>query len=326
MTNTFLGIDVSKATLDVALLNGKTHYAVFDNSEKGFKKLQRWMEKRQVVLSHACLEATGQYGYPAAEYLYRQGHQVSVVNPVRIKAYRESCLVRNKTDKMDAFVIADFCQRQEPELWSPPDPIYVELRALVRHLDSLMDMRQQERNRKKSGIQSEYVLNMISEHIALLDVKVEEIKKQITKLIASHAQLKRQKELLVSIPGIGELTAAKLLAEIQDVDRFQNAKQLAAYAGITPQQNYSGTSVRGKGRMSKTGNVHLRKSLYMPALVAKKHNPIIHAFCERLSERGKLPMVVVGAAMRKLLHIVYGILKSDQHFDPAYLEKTTVQA
>ena len=315
MTNAFLGIDVSKATLDVALLNGKTHYAVFDNTEKGFKKLQRWMEKRQVVLSHTCLEATGQYAYPVAEYLYHQGHQVSVVNPVR-----------NKTDKMDAFVIADFCQRQEPELWSPPDPIYVELRALVRHLDSLMDMRQQERNRKKSGIPSEYVLNMIGEHIALLDAKVEEIKKQITELIASHAQLKRQKELLVSIPGIGELTAAKLLAEIQKVDRFQNAKQLAAYAGITPRQNYSGTSVRGKGRMSKTGNVHLRKSLYMPALVAKKHNPIIHVFCERLSERGKLPMVVVGAAMRKLLHMVYGILKSERPFDPAFLEKSAVEA
>lgn len=326
MTKAFLGIDVSKATLDVALLNGKVHYGVFDNTEKGFTNLQSWLEKRQVMVGHACLEATGQYGYPAAEYLHRQGYLVSVVNPVRIKAYRKSCLVRNKTDKMDAFVIADFCQRQEPELWSPPDPIYMELRALVRHLDSLMGMRQQERNRSKSGIPSEYVLKMIGEHIALLDEKIEEIKKQISRFMDSHAQLKHQKDLLVSIPGIGELTAAKLLAEIQDVERFHNAKQLAAYAGITPQQNHSGTSVRGKGRMSKTGNIWLRKSLYMPALVAKKHNPIICAFCERLSERGKLPMVVIGAAMRKLLHMVYGILKSGNPFDPAYLEKNTVQA
>ena len=124
--------------------------------------------------------------------------------------------------------------------------------------------------------------------------------------------------MLISIPGVAELTAARLLAEIQDVRRFESARQLAAYAGVTPRQFTSGTSVHGKSRMSKMGNVHLRKHLYMPAMVAKRCNPIIQEFCERLKERNKLPKVVIGAAMRKLLHIAYGILKSEQPFDPDF--------
>jgi transposase len=326
MANTYLGIDVSKKTLDVVLLNGRDNYKVFENTEKGFRSMQKWLEKHDVLTCHVCLEATGQYGFPIAEYLHGQGHQVSVVNPFRIKAYRKTCMVRNKTDKLDAYVIADFCKRHEPAAWAPPEPCYVELRSLTRHLDSLMNMRQQEVNRKKSGISSAYVLNMIAEHIEQLDKNIKDIKQQIQSFITEHKPLKHQQDLLVSIPGVGELTATRLLAEIEDVQRFQNARQLAAYAGVTPQQHTSGTSVHGKSRMSKMGNVYLRKSLYMPALVAKHHNPIIQVFCERLTNRNKIPKVVIGAAMRKLLHIVYGILKSDRPFDPNYLTDSAHKA
>jgi len=189
---------------------------------------------------------------------------------------------------------------------------------MVRHLDSLINMRQQERNRYTAGITCMYILAMMEEHIGLIEEQITELKKQIAKLIEQHEELKRQKDLLVSIPGIGELTAAKLISEIVDVRRFESASQLSAYAGITPQQHSSGTSIRGRGRMSKTGNVHLRKSLYMPALVAKKNNPIVHAFCEQLANRGKQKMVIVGAAMHKLLMLVYGVLKSGKAFDPNY--------
>jgi transposase len=326
MANTYVGIDVSKATLDTVLLNGRDTFKVFENTEKGFKEMQKWLEKHKAPVSRVCLEATGQYGFPIAEYLHGQGHHVSVVNPFRIKAYRKTCMVRNKTDKMDAYVIADFCKRHEPAAWAPPEPCYAELRALTRHLDSLMGMKQQEVNRKKSGISSVYVLNMIVEHIAQLDKSIKDIKRQIQNFIAEQEQLKHQQELLVSIPGVGELTAAKLLAEIQDVEHFDHAKQLAAYAGVTPQQHSSGTSVHGKSRMSKMGNVYLRKSLYMPAMVAKRHNPIIQAFCERLAERNKIPKVIIGAAMRKLLHTVYGILKSGQPFDPNYFNEFAKKA
>lgn len=326
MTKTYTGIDVSKKTLDVVLLNGRDYYKVFENNEKGFRYMQKWLKKHNAPISHVCMEATGQYGFPAAEYLYSQGHQVSVVNPFRIKAYGRSCMVRNKTDKMDAYVIADFCKRHEPEVWAPPEPCYAELRALTRHLDSLMDMRQQEVNRQKSGITSTYVLTMIKEHIVQMDKNIKDIKKQIQDFINGQEQLKFLQELLVSIPSVAELTAARLLAEVQDVRRFESARQLAAYAGVTPRQFTSGTSVHGKSRMSKMGNVHLRKYLYMPAMVAKRHNPIIHEFCERLIERNKLPKVIIGAAMRKLLHIAYGVLKSEQPFDPNFLDKFAKKA
>jgi len=326
MTNAVLGIDVSKATLDVALLNGRSYHHIFDNTEKGFEELEMWLEKHQAKASHVCLEATGQYGFPVAKHLYRQGYPVSVVNPFRIKAYRKTGLVRNKTDKMDAFVIADFCKRQQPDLWRPPEPCYAELRALTRHLDSLKDMRQQERNRSKAGITSNFVLQMIAEHIAQLEQGIEKIKGEIQRFIASHPQLQYQKDLLVSILGIADLSAANLLAEIQDISRFENVKQLDAYAGIAPEQHSSGSSVHGKSRMSKVGNVYLRKNLYMPALVAKRYNPIVKAFCARLEERKKPPMVILGAAMRKLLHIIYGVLKNGQPFDPDYLLKATQKA
>lgn len=126
--------------------------------------------------------------------------------------------------------------------------------------------------------------------------------------------------LLVTIPGIGKLTAAKLLGEIRNILDFQSARQLAAYAGLTPQNFLSGTSVHKKTRLSKTGNANLRNILYMPAIVAKRYNPIVRSFCERLSCSGLKPMEVIGAAMRKLLHLAYGILKSGRPFDPDYLK------
>jgi transposase len=126
-------------------------------------------------------------------------------------------------------------------------------------------------------------------------------------------------DLLVTIPGIGKLTAAKLLGEIRNIQDFQSARQLAAYAGLTPRNFLSGTSVHKKSRLSKTGNAHLRKLLFMPAITAKRWNPIVHTFCDRLILSGLRPMEVIGAAMRKLIHLVFGILKSGRPFDPNYL-------
>jgi transposase len=267
------------------------------------------------------MEATGQYGNDLAEYLYQQGWKVSVVNPARIKAYGNSKLRRNKTDKADAQLIAEYCLREQPALWSPPPASFKDLQALVRRLDNLQANYYQENNRLKSGVKNQLVIDGLNDHLQYLKNQIVQIKKDIQKHIKSYPELKRRQELLISIPGIGKLTAAKILGEVRDVCEFDSSRQLAAYAGVTPRNFTSGTSVHKKSRMSKTGNSNVRKCLYMPAISAKKHNPIIKIFCERLLKSGLRPKEVIGAAMHKLLHLVYGILKSGIPFDPAFLQK-----
>lgn len=314
-----LGIDVSKSKFDVALLRQDEYLlATFDNVSAGFVKLRKWLKKRKVDNLHACLEATGRYGDELALFLHEAGYQVSVVNPARIKAYAASQLKRNKTDKEDAKVIAHFCATQVPEPWTPPSQAQQELQAMVRHLEALQTMRQQESNRLQAGVPSVAVRETLEAHIAFLDEQIDQLTERIREHIDQHPGLKQQKDLLISIPGIADVTAAKLLAEIPSLDRFDGAPQLAAYAGLTPSQHQSGSSVFRRGRLAKTGNAHLRRALYMPALVALRWNPIIQVFAERLRERGKHKMVIVGAVMRKLLHIVYGVLKSGMPFDPSY--------
>jgi len=327
MSKTVLGIDISKSTFDGVLLTGQQErHRVFDNKPQGFAALSEWLCEQDVEQVHACLEATGRYGDPLARYLYQAGHQVSVVNPAAIKKYAEGQIIRNKTDKADASIIADYCQKQPVHLWEPPEPAYQELQALVRHLPSLKNMRQQEQNRLKSGIPSEAVRQTIQQHIAFLDEQIADLEDQIADFIDQDSTLKQNKQLLVSIPGIGEATAAKLLAEVQDVTRFEGAKQFAAYTGLTPSNRQSGSSVRGRASLSKKGRVNFRRALYFPAINARRWNPLIREFCQRLEDRGKCDMVIICAAMRKLAHLVYGVLKHQQPFDPDYLAKSPATA
>ena len=326
--NTYLGIDVSKAWLDIVLLREDlpTEKGQFDNSNQGFRQLQHFLKKRKVKDLHACLEATGYYGAAVALFLHQAGYRVSVVNPARIKAYAESQLSRTKTDAGDAALIADFCRSQQPETWTPPPFEQQELQVLVRHLENLHDMRQQEVNRRQAGLPSETILKTLDEHIAFLDQQIVDLLRLIHDHIERHPHLRQQRDLLTSIPGIGDITAFKLLAEIVDVQAFDSARQLAAFAGLTPRERRSGSSVRGRTRLSKRGSSRLRNALYFPAIVAQRHNPIIQVFAQRLLAAGKSKMQVVAAVMRKLLHLVFGILKSGQPFDPHYLDTTAALA
>jgi transposase len=280
--------------------------------------LLKWLKKRQAQGSHACLEATGQYGEALAQTLYEHGYPVSVVNPARIKGYRDSQLKRNKTDREDAKVVAHFCATQSPALWSPPPPEVQELQALSHRLLTLKEERTAELNRRQSGVRSEAVLQDIASHIAFLENQIETIQRRINDLIDRHPDLRRQHELLTSIPGIGNITAAHFLAEVPDFTRFDSAAQLAAYAGLSARHHHSGSSVHRPGRLSKTGNRRLRAAFYMPALCAMQHNPLIGQLVARLQQRGKQPMVIVGAIMRKLLHLAFGVLKSGRPFDPNF--------
>ena len=315
-----LGIDISKAKFDVVLLHqSQQRHKVFPNTSDGFCKLQAWLIKQRVEKLHACMEVTGVYGEPLANYLHEAGYQVSMVNPVRIKAFGISQLTRNKTDKVDAQLIALFCQSQSPATWSPPPTEVRELQALVRRLDALMQMRQQEVTRLQSTTSPAAVLASIQAVIAQLEQQIDILKAAIDDHINQYPHLQQQQELITSIPGVGALTAAKVLAEIPYIASYPSARQVAAYAGLNPKQRVSGTSVRGRSCLSKIGNARVRKALYMPAVVTLACNPILQDLRERLRQRGKHSMAILGAVMRKLLHLIYGVLKSGKPFDPNYV-------
>ena len=313
-----LGIDISKDSFHVELSinnDNKLKHRKFVNRSDGFAELSVWLGKQKVQQAHVCLEATGPYSEELAFYLQQRGHTVSVINPAQIKAFGESELLRNKDDRPDAALIRRFCEKQRPPAWVPPPPHLRQLQALTRHLEDLCETRQQQLNRLESA-KTKDVIKSLRKLVAYLDKEIGRTEKQIKEHIDSFPDLKQQSELLESIRGIGRRTASVLLAEI-NFKQYQTARQVAAYLGLTPKNNRSGT-IRGKTRMSKIGNAHVRKALFMPALVAKRHNPIIHSFCQRLAARGKAKMQIVGAAMRKLIHIAFGVIKTGQPFDPNY--------
>lgn len=314
-----VGLDVSKAELVVVVLKqGQNQGATFSNDEAGIEKLRRWLKKHGGQKARVCLEATGHDGDEVAWRLHEAGWRVSVVNPARIRAYAQSQLSRNKTDEGDAALIADFCLTQEPEVWTPPSAAQRELQALVRHLDKLETMRQQERNRLQAGIPSDTVHNTLKDHIAFLDQQIQHLKHHIHDHIDQHPDLKQQRDLLSSIPGIGDLTASKLLAEIPDLNRFHSPEQLVAYAGLNPRQHRSGSSINGRSALSKIGNSALRAALFMPALVARTHNTRLRLFADNLILNGKSKMAAIGAVMRKLLVFAFAILRSQKPFDPNF--------
>lgn len=322
----FLGIDVSKNTLDAALLSQpnqpKPRHKVFANTPASHQQLLKWLKDQGAESVHACLEATGTYAEAVARALHEAGHQVSLVNPALIRAFGQSQLSRTKTDKADSQLIARFCQMHQPPLWTPLAPEMAALQALVRRLEALDEMRMMEENRLESGVTSLEVRASLEEHLAYLQAQIEKTRCQIKDHIDQNPTLKSQRDLLTSIPGIGEATAALLLAEV-DATQFESARQVAAFAGLVPRHRQSGTSVRGRSRLSKAGSSRLRKGLYFPALTALRFNPLIRALGLRLSAKGKSKMLIIGAAMRKLLHIAFGVLKSRRPFDPDFAASTT---
>lgn len=312
---TYVGIDIAKAKFDVALLNplGKYRSKVFANTPEGYHQFLTWLQTQEALDAHLCMETTGAYGRGLARFLTQQNLLVSVVNPAQIHAFGKTELVRAKTDKADARLIARYCQMHRPAPWVPPTDEIVSLQALVQRLDDLLGLQNMESNRLETAESA--AKPSIDAVLVTINQQVDAVRRQIQEHIDNHPDLKSQKKLLLSIPGIGENTTATLLAFISPFERFCSAKQLVAYAGLNPRIRQSGQWA-GKSPIAKTGNVLLRKALYMPALTAKRYNPVIMAFCSRLLARGKRPMQVIIAAMRKLLHIAYGVLKSGQPFDP----------
>jgi transposase len=313
-----LGIDISKDNFDVALIlvesnPDKAKRKDFSNKDCGFSKLKSWLDVRATGPIHAAMEATGPYWEALAVFLCELGITVSVVNPGLVKKEAESWNIRNKTDKVDALTIARFCLAKRPRAWVPPPAEVRELRDLVRHLDSLEHEKRQNANRLCAGVKSATVERSLEDVIAFLDREIVRLKERIRDHINEHPGLKSNADLLKSIPGVGEKTAAVLLGELQHLSNFANAKQVSAFAGLSPRTVVSG-KFRGQTRLCKAGNSRLRRALYLPAVVAAKCNYAVRDLYERLRSNGKCKMSAIGACMRKLLHIAYGVLKTGTPF------------
>jgi len=316
-----LGIDIAKLKFNVCLIreDGKFSHKVFANTRAGFSQLSAWLTAHHVPQVHACLEATGAYGEALATYLADAGHRTSVINPAAIKAYAGCQLSRTKTDKVDAELIARFCLTQNPPVWTPAAPEIRELQALVRRLDALIEMHTMEQNRLSSGTAVAAVTASIQNVIEGLEREIKHTEKLIKGHIKSYPTLKADRDLLLSIPGIGEATTARLLSEI-NFHQYATARSVAAFTGLVPRLRQSGTSVRGKARLSKVGSPRIRHALYFPAVTALRCNPVIKAWAQGLRERGKCEMQIISAVMRKLIHLAYGVLKSGKLYDPLYAQ------
>jgi transposase len=313
-----LGIDIAKAKFDVALLlpDGKLRRKSCPNTPAGFAELTQWLGRQGAPRVHASLEATGTYGDALAHYLHDAGHVVSVLNPAVTHAFAASQLARAKTDRIDAALIARFTATQHPAAWTPAPREVRELQALVRRLDALQGMKTQETNRLEAGSGVAAVRASIETIIATLTAEIAAVRRQIRDHLDQHPGLRDQRDLLTSIPGIGDATAAVLIAELFD-KRYSRARQAAAFAGVVPRVCESGT-LKARGRLVKIGPGRLRKALYFPALTALRFNPTLQALQTRLRAAGKPKMVIVGAAMRKLIHLAFGVLKSGRAYDATY--------
>lgn len=310
-----LGIDIAKAKFNVTLRfpDGRRRRKVCANSPAGFAELAEWLRRYGAPCVHACLEATGTYGEALATMLYEAGHRVSVLNPAIIHNYAKSQLARAKTDRVDADLIAEYTATQHPSAWTPTPRETRELQALVRRLDALLGMQTDERNRAQAGQLTAAVQQSIEAVLAHLEEQITLVRRQIRDHIDQFPGLRTQRDLLTSIPGIGETTAALLLAELFN-KTFASARQAAAFAGVAPRVADSGTC-QGRRVLSKIGPSRLRKGLYFPAIAALRCNPSIQPMSSRLGAAGKPKMLIIGAAMRKLIHVAFGVLKSGRPYD-----------
>ena len=314
----YLGIDISKDTFDACLLREgqKTRKSKFNNAPHGFAMLEKWLKSHDSRLPHTCVEATGIYDLALCEYLYSSGYKISRMNPLQIKKFGQAEMLRSKTDSSDSALIAKFCKIMNPRAWKPDPKAVKELRELVRCLDGIIDDQVRvkcrlEKSSKGVLISKKYLLRQLA---SLKDL-MKELEDEIQLIIEKYPQMLADSKLLTSIPGVGQKSINRILAHIRSIDDYEGARELAAHLGITPCHRQSGTSVNGSSPISKMGNAKLRKALYLPTMTAMRHNPVIARFAQRLTHAGKAPKVVILASMRKLIHIIFGVLKFKRPFD-----------
>jgi transposase len=325
-----LGCDVSKNKLDCTLFldptGDKRKSKTVPNTSDGVSTLLAWIAKQGIPLDqlHVVMEATSIYHEVAAMALFNANVKVSVVNPAQVRNFTRSMGIRTKNDKVDSVVLARFGVAMQPPAWQPAPEEVRELQALLSRREAVAADLLRERNREEkirlSATISQQVLQSVVYSIEFLEAELSRLQKEIDDHINRHPKLKNARELLVSIPGVGPQVSNTLLSVILG-NTFDSAEQLAAYLGLVPVESQSGSSISGRPHISKNGPSHVRAILYMAAVVAKKHNPHIKELYERLLAKGKSKMSALVAAMRKLVHICFGVIKTGKPYCVGYGNK-----
>ena len=322
----YLGLDVAKMKLDACMLldemGNKRKTKVVANTPSGVAELLRWALKHGADLSalHVVMEGTGVYHEQAAFTLSDAGVMVSIVNPAQVKDFGRGLAVRTKTDTVDSFVLARYGALLKPKVWLPPSLEARALTALLARRDAIAQDLQREHNRQeKTNISqaSTKVQQSLNDSILFLTEQLNKLQQDIDDHIKGHPQLQADMRLLQSIPAVGDKVGGQMLA-VMHSHQFATAEQLAAYLGLVPVERQSGSSLMGKARLSKAGPARVRAVLFMAAIVAKQYNPHVKALYDRLIAKGKSKMSALGAAMRKLVHLCFGVLKTQRPYQADY--------
>lgn len=319
----YLGIDVAKAKLDCTLLDpvtDKRKTKVVGNDKAGFEGLLAWLTKQGVAVGevHGIMEATGVYHEQAALWLSDAGMRVSVVNPAQVRDFGRGLAVRTKTDGTDSVTLARYGALIQPEVWQAPPLEIRELKALIARLEALETDARRELNRREKALVAQapaLVQESLDNHLASLSQEITRLQRAIDDHIDRHPGLKADRERLLSIPAVGDKTANRMLAVLHS-RRFTSAEQVAAFLGLVPVEHQSGSSIQKRTRLAKNGDAKTRAVLYMAAIVATQYNPHIKALYTRLCAKGKAKMAALGAAMRKLVHLCFGVIKHQTTYQP----------
>ena len=319
----YLGIDVAKAKLDCTLLDplmDKRKSKAVSNDRAGLETLSAWLAKQGVALGevHGVMEATGVYHEQAAMWLSDAGMRVSVVNPAHVRDFARGLAVRTKTDGTDSVVLARYGALTQPEPWKAPPLEIRELKALITRLEALETDARRELNRREKALVAQapaLVQESLDNHLASLRQEITRLQRAIDDHIDRHPGLKADRERLLSIPAVGDKTANRMLAVLHG-RKFASAEQVAAFLGLVPVEHQSGSSIQKRTRLAKNGDAKTRAVLYMAAIVATRHNPHVKALYTRLCAKGKAKMAALGAAMRKLVHLCFGVIKHQTSYQP----------
>jgi len=316
-----VGVDVSAKTFTLIIDHEGERTEAMDlpNDLKGHKKLIR-MATKKGFHARIVLEATGNYSLDIALALHRAPRvEVMVANPRAVGQFAGAYLRRSKTDALDANVLVEFAQRMPFKAWTPPEAHAFDLRAISRRIEALTKTATQEKNRLHAAASfdemSEVVRNDIEVNIRHLERRIERLREQARELIAEHPDLEQAFCHITSVKGIATVAGIQILVELAMLPADMDVRQWVAHAGLDPRQIQSGTSVNRPARISRKGNAHLRRALFLPALVAVQYEPNVNAFYEKLLARGKTKMQANVAVMRKLLHAIHGMMKHDRDFD-----------
>lgn len=328
------GIDVAQKELVVSLgrIDGSLNleifaYQVFKNNPKGINRLVEWVSSISTIADQVqyVMEATGVYHEKLAYALNEKGFNLSVILPNKISNYARTLDIKTITDKTASQAITRFGLERKLDNWVRPNQVYKQLKQLTRERDQIVEERARVKNQRHAesseAIPNQRSLKRIEQRIKFLTDQEKEIKEDISKLVHCHPNIEQRIKRICTIPGVGELTAVIVLAETNGFELIRNKKQLTSYAGFDVKEKQSGTSVKGKPKISKRGNRHLRKSMHLPSLSSVKYNTSHKELYVRLVSKSGIKMKALIAVQRRILELIFIIDKNKSNYENDYQEK-----